>query len=68
MLLALIPEMLNIAKKNHGVPLAQIRWDLLFLNRLNSQIQSGIILVSIFDTYPMKDSGFMTLKYIFRMG
>ena len=47
MLLALIPEMLNIAKKNHGVPLAQIRWDLLFLNRPNSQIQSGIISVSI---------------------
>ena len=49
MLLALILEMLNIAKKNHGVPLAQIRWDLLFLNRPNSQIQSGIISVSILD-------------------
>ena len=49
MLLALIPEMLNIAKKNHGVPLAQIKWDLLFLNRLNSQIQFGIISVSILD-------------------
>jgi len=40
---ALILEMLNTAKKNHGVPLAQIRWDLLFLNRPNFQIQSGII-------------------------
>ena len=51
---ALILEMLNTAKKNHGVPLAQIRWDLLFLNRPNFQIQSGIISVSIID----RSSGF----------
>jgi len=63
---ALILEMLNTAKKNHGVLLAQIRWDLLFLNRPNFQIQSGIISVSIIDRSSGFNGGFTEsdLEYI----